>query len=365
MKNLFKSFLILVFVLSASLSAQTPKNSWMFTFGGKYPRLINHNYSHPDAYSFGAFFGFQRNFSEHVGIRMALNYDYLQGAFGAPIQKGATNAFDLGVDIIYYFVPCEPVTPYLMVGGGPAGYFLDNPMSPTLENFHLAPQFNTGFGLEWALDEEWRFKTEFAYYTVFDEKFDGSASPAKGGVFGTADKSYFSFNIGLNYYLDKGEPSKLCMLYDGIASDIDPISYDRIEEIVKRHIPQEVVKEVVVEKPVSAASEKWILVGVNFNFNSAKITSDSYPILYDAAKTLLRNTNMSVEIQGYTDNVGSENYNNSLSQKRAEAVKAYLISKGVSSSRLRAVGMGEKNPVADNKTAEGRALNRRIEFKIQ
>lgn len=365
MKKIITISFILFFVLSFSGLAQTPKNSWLFTFGGKYPRLINHNYSHPDAYSFGGFFGFQRNFSEHVGLKLAINYDYLQGVFGTPIQKGTTHAFDLSADILYYFVPCEPVSPYIFFGGGPVGYILDNPMTPTLESFHVAPQFNTGLGLEWALDDDWRLKTEFAYYTVFDEKFDGSSLPGKGGIFGTADKSYFSFNIGLNFYLDKGEPSKLCSLYDGIGSNVDPINYDRIEEIVKRHIPKEVVKEVVVEKPVAAASEKWILVGVNFNFNSTKITTDSYPILYDAAKTLLRNPNMNVEIQGYTDNVGSENYNISLSQKRADAVKAYLISKGVSSTRLKSVGMGERYPVADNKTAEGRALNRRIEFKIQ
>lgn len=362
-----KKFLFIFVFMIVSISlvhSQVPKDSWMLNFGIKYPRLINHNYSHPDPYSFGGFLGFQRNFSEHVGLRFGLNYDYLHGVYGSPEVKGGTHAFDLSADLLYYFVPCEPVSPYFFFGGGPVGYILENPQNAALGDFFVASQFNSGLGLEWDLDTDWKLKTEFAYYTVFDEKFDGSGSPSKGGIFGTADKSYFAFNLGLNFYLDKGENSKYCQIYNGLSVDVPPIDYDKIEDIVKKYIPKEVVKEVVVDK-TSATTEKWVLVGVNFDFNSAKITAASYPILYDAAKTLLKNQNMNVEIQGYTDNVGSEQYNLKLSQKRADAVKAYLVSKGISASRLKSVGYGEKDPVADNKTADGRAMNRRIEFKIQ
>jgi hypothetical protein len=86
--------------------------------------------------------------------------------------------------------------------------------------------------------------------------------------------------------------------------------------------------------------------------------------VYDAAKTLLKNTNLNIEIQGYTDNIGAKSYNKTLSQKRADIVKNYLISKGVSADRLKSVGYGESNPIADNKSAQGRSMNRRIEFKI-
>jgi outer membrane protein OmpA-like peptidoglycan-associated protein len=68
-------------------------------------------------------------------------------------------------------------------------------------------------------------------------------------------------------------------------------------------------------------------------------------------------------IEGHTDNVGKDDFNITLSQKRTESVKKYLISKGVSDARLTATGFGETRPIADNKTSLGRAKNRRVELK--
>jgi OOP family OmpA-OmpF porin len=67
---------------------------------------------------------------------------------------------------------------------------------------------------------------------------------------------------------------------------------------------------------------------------------------------------------GHTDAVGSDTYNQKLSVRRSEAVKAYLVSKGIEKNRVYTEGKGEKQPVADNKTAEGRAKNRRVEIEV-
>ena len=67
---------------------------------------------------------------------------------------------------------------------------------------------------------------------------------------------------------------------------------------------------------------------------------------------------------GHTDSVGSDAYNQTLSMKRSEAVKAYLVSKGIEKNRVYTEGKGEKQPVADNKTKEGRAKNRRVEIEV-
>lgn len=106
-----------------------------------------------------------------------------------------------------------------------------------------------------------------------------------------------------------------------------------------------------------------ILEGITFATGKADIKPESEAKLKEALKTLKTYSSIVVEISGHTDNVGSANSNEKLSQLRAESVKNWLVSKGVDSRRLEAKGYGEATPIADNSTKEGRAKNRRIEFK--
>jgi outer membrane protein OmpA-like peptidoglycan-associated protein len=106
------------------------------------------------------------------------------------------------------------------------------------------------------------------------------------------------------------------------------------------------------------------LKGVNFDTGSARLTPSSLPIISAAATTLNKNPKLNVEISGYTDNQGLGYINKRLSQRRANTVMIQLIKDGVEANRLKAKGYGEKNPVANNRTANGRATNRRVELKI-
>ena len=115
-------------------------------------------------------------------------------------------------------------------------------------------------------------------------------------------------------------------------------------------------------KPLEKKGEKLVLPGIHFRVGSARITEDSYPVLDQVYEILRDHPDIVVEIRGHTDNTGSYDFNMRLSQKRAEAVRRYLISRGISPSRLRAVGYGPTQPIATNDTPEGRAANRRIEF---
>ncbi|MEO0071129.1 MAG: carboxypeptidase regulatory-like domain-containing protein [candidate division WOR-3 bacterium] len=108
------------------------------------------------------------------------------------------------------------------------------------------------------------------------------------------------------------------------------------------------------------------LKGVYFDFNKATLKlPESEEALQAAYRILKENPTIRVEIQGHTDNVGSDEYNQRLSEKRAQAVVNYLVQEmGVESSRLFAKGYGESRPKASNDTPEGRALNRRVEFVV-
>jgi outer membrane protein OmpA-like peptidoglycan-associated protein len=101
-----------------------------------------------------------------------------------------------------------------------------------------------------------------------------------------------------------------------------------------------------------------------FEFGKARILPVSYPLLDEIARVMIENPDLVVEVQGHTDNKGSYNFNMKLSQDRANAVREYLIKKGVEPERLKAVGYGPTKPIADNSTEEGRAKNRRVEFVI-
>ncbi len=114
------------------------------------------------------------------------------------------------------------------------------------------------------------------------------------------------------------------------------------------------------EKPIQ---ERFVLKGVHFESGSAALTPDSYAVLDEVVHSLQAYPEVRVEIRGHTDSQGPASFNLKLSQKRAEAVRQYLINAGIDPSRLVAVGVGEDEPIASNATPEGRAQNRRIEFR--
>jgi OOP family OmpA-OmpF porin len=102
------------------------------------------------------------------------------------------------------------------------------------------------------------------------------------------------------------------------------------------------------------------LEGVNFEHNSAALTVASHPALDAIADGLKKHPRLKIEIQGHTDSTGSPPYNLKLSQKRADSVRTYLLEKGANEDQLVAKGYGQTQPVASNKTADGRAKNRRV-----
>ena len=104
--------------------------------------------------------------------------------------------------------------------------------------------------------------------------------------------------------------------------------------------------------------------GITFATDSSSIQPQFRPTLDKVADVLDRYNQTYVDVYGHTDSTGSDAYNQALSERRADSVASYLVSRGVESARLEALGYGETQPIASNDTVEGRAQNRRVEIKI-
>lgn len=147
-----------------------------------------------------------------------------------------------------------------------------------------------------------------------------------------------------------------CCEADGVDLLKDPAA---LEEFVKCVFYEEVMEEEVI-----------VLRGIHFDFDKSNIKMEWVPVLEEAVAILKDNPSINIVIEGYTDSIGTESYNQALSERRARSVYRFFLKHGIAASRMQAVGFGESNPIAPNTNPdgsdnpEGRALNRRVELKV-
>jgi len=123
------------------------------------------------------------------------------------------------------------------------------------------------------------------------------------------------------------------------------------------------VQEITANEMLDALnSQGFIALDIHFDVDKAVIKPESQPIVDQIAALLKGSPQLAVSIEGHTDNTGAAAHNKTLSQQRAEAVVAALVKQGIDAKRMTAVGWGQEKPVADNRSEEGRAKNRRVEI---
>jgi len=371
MKNLF--FVLMVLTFSFSLTnAQISKDGWAVGFGLVSPRLFSDITA--ENLNFGGRLFLQKNLNEMTAMRFSLDYLRFTGVNTPVTTKFTNNTFKFGLSGVYTMSPCMTFSPYFGVGGSVLYYTNKGSGTAGLDGSKFGElTADLFFGARMMLDYRWYATVELGQHTISTDKLDGTIAPGSGGWFGGPLDSYTSLSLGFLYYFDPGEYSTLCDEVKGLsgvdynkieeivkkyAAALSTVDYNRIEDIVKKNCSAVATKERVI------TSSNWVLIGVNFEFGKSSLTPEAYPILVNAVQVLLSNPGMKVEIQGHTDIIGSESFNQKLSEQRAETVKRFLVAKGVEASRLSTVGFGFSNPISDNKTAEGRGLNRRIEFKV-
>lgn len=159
-----------------------------------------------------------------------------------------------------------------------------------------------------------------------------------------------NLTLGVNYYFDSPyvAPAAVAAVAAVVAPEPAPVA--------EPAAPSETWKTLLEEKPVT-------LKDTNFDFDSAKLRDAANSKLNEVAEFADSYKDAKLDVSGHTDSIGTDAYNQKLSERRASSVKAYLVNKGVAADRIVTVGYGESKPVASNKTKAGRADNRRVEIR--
>jgi OOP family OmpA-OmpF porin len=283
---------------------------------------------------FGRFFG--NNFS------LDLEYDQFEGTWkdAQTVSPGTTDdkwkLRNVGLMGRYHFGEAK-VRPYLALGLG------------SLKHTNVADSgsnlaYTLGAGLQGKVAKHATVRGQVVYR--FDNDGDTLATNNRFGD--------WIFSIGLNIdFGGKAEPPpppNPDLDGDGVLNERDKCPNTRPGAVVDLDGCE---VEAVIE-----------LDGVNFDFDKATLRPEAKAVLNEAAALLSKHDRVVVEIAGHTDSMGSEEYNQGLSERRAASVKDYLTSKGVKATHLTAKGYGESRPVASNDTEEGRAENRRVEMIV-
>lgn len=154
------------------------------------------------------------------------------------------------------------------------------------------------------------------------------------------------------------------LLPKGGKYEVDVLTFGDEGESASVFTVPDVEGQVVLNYTIYTTTVNTFLLDIQFNTNEATLQTESYKALDEFYDLLNAKKETRVEIGGHTDNVGDDKSNLALSEKRAKAVKDYLVQKGIAADRIIAKGYGESTPVATNDTPEGRQQNRRTEVKF-
>lgn len=193
------------------------------------------------------------------------------------------------------------------------------------------------------------------------ESVQNANSQQKGTAIGAAAGAVLGGVLGNNLGKGKNAPAGAVLggIVGGVAGNVIGRNMDKQAKEIKETLPGAEVERVGEGIRVTMKENM-----VNFGFDSSALTSAAKANLDKLALVLKNNLDTNINIYGHTDSRGTDEYNLSLSDRRAAAVRSYLISQGVAPGRMITMGVGEKEPVASNDTDAGRADNRRVEFAI-
>lgn len=361
--------IILFALLSSGLFAQAYTNGWSVGGGIHSVRLTTEAWA--EQLDFGGNIYAQYDLSMRHALRGKLAYSNLNSR----LPDVTTNLVTVGVDYLFKFNFEAPVYPYFGAGFSVLNYGVTGGREDgSFGDIEATLLFGALFDV---IGDKLKLKGEFLQHTTSTDYMDGLIGNG-GGLFGGSMDSYIEFGIGLHYYLDGGEEIKESTLPGGIVE----VDYERIDNINKKYAAEKVEPKIKMledridqlttqvddlSKKLDKKTDVTVVPqhfnNVYFKFNSTDPIFSSMNDLVEAA-AIVAQTGMKVELVGNTDNSGSDKYNNDLSKKRAEFVKDFMVKRGVDAGNITIKYEGSKTPLADNGSADGRSLNRRVEIKV-
>mgnify|MGYP000662237453 CR=1 FL=1 len=296
--------------------------------------------------------GFGRFFGNNLSLD--LEYDELSGTFRDYASVGPGVTYDqwglsnVGLMARYHFGD-RALRPFIAAG---LGY--QKHRSVLDEGKNLSQSL--GLGLRGKLAKHWSANAQ----VLWRGDLDGSSIPGRSGF------SDWIYSIGLSFDFGGTAPPPPAPKAEAAPPPPPPPNPDLDGDGVlnERDKCPNTRPGAVVDLDGCEVEAVIELEGVYFDFDKATIKPEGIVVLNEAAALLQKHERVVVEVAGHTDSVGTDAYNQKLSERRANAVRDYLSSKGVKASRLTARGYGESRPVASNDTKEGRAENRRVELVI-
>ncbi|NRB40620.1 MAG: OmpA family protein [Pseudomonadales bacterium] len=243
-----------------------------------------------------------------------------------------------------YFLPFDewlntslPIDTFVKVGVASISSSSSSPLLNVESKDSILPAM--GIGLEWAMLERWYLRSEY-------ERFSADAGLLSLSV---------NFRFGGQRYQTKEIPPEAVVPIPVIAEAIE------VAQAEQTITDTQCFNEATEGCSLFYAQFKN---SIRFDSNSKSLESSSYKLLTGVVDALKKVPHLDIEIQAHTDSIGSETFNQNLSENRARSVYDYLVSHGINESRLSSKGFGESQPRASNDTLEGRSLNRRVDFVV-
>ena len=274
-------------------------------------------------------------FNKYVGVQGQLHFTFNppdNDHRGIPRENQFTTLFG-GTVGPRLSLPVGDLVDLYVTGQG--GYFTG--LSGRLT--HSAPGFSVGGGIDFNVTPQFSVGLFGRWNRVYMSPRPTFLVFQEASAQGPSDVRFATGGLGLKY---------------SFAQPAPPLPPPPPPPVAKKPAP-----------PPPPVKKKIVLRSVHFDLNKSNIRSDAVPVLNEAVNVLKDEGTVAVIVAGHTDSIGSVPYNMKLSQRRADAVRDYLIKHGIPAKRIRVEAFGKSKPVASNDTADGRAQNRRVELNLE